>query len=76
MRSGGGRNVRAMSTACPTSRLLMCGMSMWGIRISGCRTWMLMNGRLSLSWWPEVFFAIAERVLEVLGVRVRDGLVV
>ncbi|GAA4566175.1 hypothetical protein GCM10023193_42120 [Planotetraspora kaengkrachanensis] len=65
-----------MSMACPTSRVLIWGMSMCGIRISGWRTWMLMNGRLSLSWWPELFFATAERVLEVLDFRVRDGLVV
>jgi hypothetical protein len=64
MRSGGGRNDLAVSTAWPTSCRLtcgmgMCGMEMFGMEMFGRRTWRVIIGKSSVSERLELLRAVA-----------------
>jgi hypothetical protein len=69
MRSGGGRNDLAASTAWPTSCRLTCGMGicgmetfgmeMFGMEMFGRRTWRVIIGKSSVSERLELLRAVA-----------------
>jgi hypothetical protein len=64
MRSGGGRNDLAVSTAWPTSCRLTCGMGMFGMEMFGMemfgrRTWRVIIGKSSVSERLELLRAVA-----------------